>query len=32
MTAIVVGLMQDAHQARGAVRALDDAGFERDEL
>jgi hypothetical protein len=32
MAAIVLGLMQDAHQARGAVRALDDAGFERDEI
>jgi hypothetical protein len=32
MGMIVVGLMKDAHQARGLVRALDDDGFERDEI
>lgn len=29
---VVVGLMQDAHQARGAVRALESAGFELEDL
>ena len=28
----VLGLMKDAHQARGLVRALDDEGFERDDI
>jgi hypothetical protein len=32
MGMIVVGLMKDAHQARGVVRALDDEGFEREEI
>ena len=32
MGMIVVGLMKDAHQARGLVRALDDDGFELDEI
>jgi hypothetical protein len=29
---IVAGLMKDAHQARGLVRALSDAGFDREEI
>ena len=29
---IVAGLMKDAHQARGVVRALADAAFEREEI
>jgi hypothetical protein len=29
---IIAGLMKDAHQARGLVRALADAGFERREI
>jgi hypothetical protein len=29
---IVAGLMKDAHQARGLVRALADAAFEREEI
>lgn len=29
---VVVGLMQDAHQARGAVRDLDAAGFDREDI
>lgn len=32
MAMVVVGLMQDAHQARGVVRALEDAGFDLDDL
>lgn len=28
----VLGLMKDAHQARGLVRALDDEGFEREDI
>ena len=32
MDMVVVGLMQDPHQARGAVRALDGAGFAREEI
>lgn len=32
MAFIVAGLMRDAHQARGAIRALGDAGFELEEL
>lgn len=32
MARIVVGLMKDPHQARGVVRALDDEGFEREEI
>jgi hypothetical protein len=27
-----MGLMKDPHQARGVVRALDDAGFDREEI
>jgi len=29
---IVAGLMKDAHQARGLIRALADAAFEREEI
>ena len=29
---IVAGLMRDAHQARGLIRALADAAFEREEI
>ena len=29
---IVAGLMKEAHQARGLVRALADAAFEREEI
>ena len=29
---LVAGLMKDAHQARGLVRALADAAFEREEI
>lgn len=32
MAYIVAGLMKDAHQARGLVRALADAAFEREEI
>jgi hypothetical protein len=32
MNMVVVGLMQDPHQARGAVRALDAAGFDREDI
>ena len=32
MGMIVLGLMKDAHQARGLVRALDDEGFELDNI
>jgi len=32
MSMIVMGLMKDAHQARGLVRALDDDGFELDDI
>jgi hypothetical protein len=32
MTYIVAGLMKDAHQARGLIRDLADAGFEREEI
>ena len=32
MAFIVAGLMRDAHQARGAIRALGDAGFELEEM
>lgn len=32
MSMIVVGLVAEAHQARGLVRALEDDGFELDEL
>jgi hypothetical protein len=29
---IVAGLVRDAHQARGLIRALADAAFEREEI
>jgi len=29
---IVAGLMKDAHQVRGLIRALADAAFEREEI
>jgi len=32
MGMIVVGLVSDAHQARGLVRALDDEGFDREDI
>jgi hypothetical protein len=32
MAYIVAGLMKDAHQSRGLVRALADAAFEREEI
>lgn len=32
MNMVVVGLMQDPHQARGAVRDLDAAGFAREDI
>jgi hypothetical protein len=32
MGTIVVALMKDAHEARGLVRKLDDAGFDLDDI
>lgn len=32
MGMIVLGLVKDAHQARGLVRALEDDGFELDDI
>jgi hypothetical protein len=32
MAMIVLGLVNDAHAARGLVRALDDAGFSGDDI
>ena len=32
MTMLIVGLLKDAHQARGLIRALDDAGFSGDDI
>ncbi|MGQ0655054.1 MAG: hypothetical protein ACT4P4_22780 [Betaproteobacteria bacterium] len=32
MAMVVVGLMQDAHQARGVVRALEGAGFDLEDI
>jgi hypothetical protein len=29
---VIVGLLKDAHQARGVIRALDDAGFSGDDI
>jgi len=29
---VIVGLLRDAHQARGVIRALDDAGFSGDDI
>jgi len=32
MGMVIVGLLKDAHQARGVIRALDDAGFSGDDI
>jgi hypothetical protein len=32
MAIVIVGLLKDAHQARGVIRALDDAGFSGDDI
>ena len=32
MATVIVGLVGDLHQARGLIRALDDAGFSGDEI
>ena len=32
MAMVIVGLMRDPHEARGAVRALREAGFELEEI
>jgi hypothetical protein len=32
MAMVIVGLLRDAHQARGVIRALDDAGFSGDDI
>jgi hypothetical protein len=32
MSMIVLGLVKDAHQARGLVRALEDEGFDLDDI
>ncbi len=32
MAMVVLALMKDPHEARGLVRALDDAGFELEEI
>ena len=32
MAMVIVGLLRDAHQARGMIRALDDAGFSGDDI
>ena len=32
MAMVIVGLLKDAHQARGLIRALDDAGFSGDDI
>jgi len=32
MSLIVLALMKDTHEARGLVRALDDAGFSGDDI
>jgi hypothetical protein len=32
MGTIVVGMVRDAHEARGLVRALEDDGFQLDDL
>jgi len=29
---VIIGLLKDAHQARGVIRALDDAGFSGDDI
>jgi hypothetical protein len=32
MGMVIVALVRDAHQARGLIRALDDAGFSGDDI
>jgi hypothetical protein len=32
MATVIVGLVSDVHQARGVIRALDDAGFSGDDI
>src|SRR5438105_14631422 len=32
MGMVIVGLLKAAHQARGVIRALDDAGFSGDDI
>ncbi len=32
MGMVILGLLKDAHQARGVIRALDDAGFSGDDI
>jgi hypothetical protein len=32
MEMVVLALVKDPHQARGLVRALDDAGFDREDI
>jgi hypothetical protein len=32
MGMVIVGLVHDAHQARGLIRALDDAGFSGEDI
>src|SRR5437879_10507683 len=32
MATVIVGLVGDAHQARGLIRALDDAGFSGEDI
>jgi hypothetical protein len=32
MAMVIVGLLKDAQQARGVIRALDDAGFTGDDI
>src|SRR5437764_7475627 len=32
MAMVIGGLLKDAHQARGVIRALDDAGFSGDDI
>ena len=32
MAMVIVGLFRDAHEARGLIRALDDAGFSGDDI
>ena len=32
MAMVIVGLLKDAHEARGLIRALDDAGFSGEDI
>src|SRR5205823_13993770 len=32
MSTVIVGLVSDTHQARGLIRALDDAGFSGEDI